>query len=278
MLQSAKNKGLLLMQEHNKRLIDEAIEVESVKNTFRLTRESLLLNKKLTMTAVAIFLVLNILGSIPQLTFIFGFLAGIFLIVMQIHAGRTLYASENIETFVEETKKQTLGNILSNHTRTASGVYAGMVILIALFSFILGTLLVFSGIFKEGMNEQELVMALSQIGLPILLVVMVISYVQPLVHSNIILANTFGEGFKAVFSFFSADVWRSAMQKIYFAYVAKVGLLMVALAFAAAMLTTLGMTIPFLGLILQLSLLALMYLFMMVMAHMAVMARRMVEE
>jgi hypothetical protein len=266
------------MQESNKRLIDEAIEVEAVKNTFRLTRESLVLNKKLTLTAIGIFLILNILGSFPELTFIFGFLAGIFLIIMQIHSGRTLYAADNIETYVEEIEKQTIGEVVSRHVRTASGVYAGMVLLIALFSFILGTLLVVAGVFKQGMNEQEMLIALSQVGIPVLLVALVVSYVQPLVHSNIILANNFWEGFKAVFSFFSVDVWRSAMQKIYFSYIVKVGFLILGLAFAGVMFTTLGMTVPVVGVVLQLFTLVLMYLFVIIMAHMAVMSRRMVEE
>jgi len=266
------------MQENNRRLIDEAIEGEPVKNSFRLLREFIMLNKTFTLTAIGIFILLNVLGSIPVIALIFAVLAGIYGISLQIHAGRTLYGTESIDTFLAEIESSKINEVLSRHVSTASGVYVGWMLLMMLLLLILGFALSFSGAVTQKMDEAAVLMALTQFSGPIILIALLFSYVQPLVHSNILLANSFGEGLKAVFTLFSKDVWRSAMQKVYFVYIAKIGIVVGILLVVIVGITTTVVTIPGVGLIFMILILALMYLLMIYMSFVSMMARRMVEE
>lgn len=279
MVQSAKNdKGFPSMEENNRRLIDEAIENEPVKNSFRLGREFIVLNKKFTLTAIAIFIVLNILGVIPLVGIVFAVLAGIFAIAMQIHIGRTLYGTDNIETYVNEIEESRIDEVLKRHMSTASGVYMGWLIFMVLIFFLLGLFLSFSGAVTQNMSEEQMLMVIGQYSLPIIIMALLMSYVQPLVHSNIMLANSFGEGLQAVFTIFSKDVWRSAMRKVYFVYIAKVGIVVSLVLIVAIVIVTAMAMAPGLGLLLMILMLALMYIFMVFMSLMSMVARRMVEE
>lgn len=266
------------MDENNRRLIDEAIEVEPVKNSFRLGREFIVLNKKFTLIAIAIFIALNIFSALPLLGIIFAVLTGIFAISIQLHAGRTLYSTDNIETYVHEIEQSRMDEVLKRHMSTASGVYTGWLLLMVLIFFLIGLFFSFSGVVTQNMSEAQMLTVLGQYSMPMIIVILLLSYVQPLVHSNIILANSFGEGLKAVFSIFSKDVWRSAMQKVYFVYIAKVSLLIsVALILLLTIVTGMAMA-PALGVLLSILLLALIYIFMVFVSIMSMMARRMVEE
>jgi len=266
------------MQENTKRLIDEAIEHEPVKNSFRLGREFIMLNKKFTLMAIAIFIILNIFGAVPLVGIVFSVLAGIFAIAIQIHIGSTLYGTDNIESYVNQIEESRIDEVLGRHMSTASGVYMGWLALMVLIFFMLGLFLSFSGAVTQNMSEVAMLKVIGQYSMPIILLALLFSYVQPLVHSNIILATSFGEGLKAVFTLFSKDVWRSAMQKHYFMYVAKVGLVMSAVVILVSLLVAGTMMVPGLSLLIIILMLALMYIFMVFISLMSMMSRRMVEE
>ncbi|HHD82291.1 MAG TPA: hypothetical protein ENK82_09290 [Campylobacterales bacterium] len=264
--------------QNSRRLIDEALVDTPIENTLRLAWEFIKLNKKFTFTAMGIFVVLNLFGAIPLLSLVFAVLAAVFTISIQMHVGRTFYGTENIETYIKEIEESRIDNILTQYSSTAFGVYLGWFVLIFIMAFLLALFGVGSGLLNQNMSQQDMLMALASLGLPLLLFVLVLSYVQPLVYSNIILANSFGEGFKAVFTIFSKDVWSSAMQKIYFAYVAKIGLLIMAAVLLAVFAVGLFTMIPFLGLLASIAMLMGMYVFVVLMAVMSMVARRMVEE
>ena len=59
------------------RLIDEALASEPIRNTFRLGWEFITLNQKFTLTAIVIFILLNILGMIPMIALIFMVLSAV---------------------------------------------------------------------------------------------------------------------------------------------------------------------------------------------------------
>jgi len=112
------------------------------------------------------------------------------------------------------------------------------------------------------------------VGIPLLLVLLVFSYVQPLVQSNIVMANNFKEGFLAVFTVFSANVWRSAMQGSYFKYISVYGIIILLSMVLFAFLFSVFATIPILNIFI---LIVFVYIFSIMMAVSAVMARRIVE-
>jgi len=263
------------MHKENKRLIDEASEFEPVKNTFRLGWEFIRLNQTFTLTILAILIVLNLLGMIPLLSLITPMLAGILGIALQIYAGRAVYASHNITDYVQLIEESHIDSEeIKGHFRTAFGAYMGWVILLFAFMFFASIVAVSFGLINEKMSEADVLMAFASVGLPLTLVALVLSYVQPLVHSNIVLSNGFLEGFKAVFTLFSKDVWSSAMQKSYFSYVSIFGLVIMGILIPfVALFTAVGI-----GVILNIVLIIGSYMLMIIISIAAMFARRVVEE
>jgi len=263
------------MQEENKRLIDEASEFEPVKNTFRLGWEFIRLNQTFTLTVLAILILLNLLGIIPLFSLIAPMLAGVLSMTLQIYAGRTVYESKNITDYVERIKNSRIDSeALKGHFSTAFGAYVGWIVLFIAFMFIASIVAVSSGLINENMSEPDILMALASLAFPFMLVALILSYVQPLVHSNIVLSNGFVEGFKAVFTLFSRDVWSSAMQKSYFVYVSIFGLLIIGILIPfVALFASMGM-----GLFLNILLVIVSYILMIIISIAAMVARRIVEE
>lgn len=265
-------------KKNNARLIDEALVEEPIKNTFRLAWEFIVVNKKFTIMAMLIFIVLNLFAAIPVIALFFVIAAAVFGIMIQMHVGKVFYSAKDIDVYIQDIQASRIGEVLTKYMPSAFGVYLGWIVLILLLLFVFGFIGALTGIFNENMNEQDVVIALTGLALPLILVAFALSYVQPLVHSNIVLANSFGEGFKAVFTLFSKDVWSSAMQKKYFGYIIKVGLVLMALIFSVGLTATFLTMMPLVGLIASMLLLVLMYIFMVFISVMSMMARRMVEE
>ena len=267
------------MQENNMRLIDEAIAFEPVKNTFRLGWEFITLNKKFTMTVMVVLLVLSLLGLVPLVGFIASIFSSALALAVQIYAGRLVYETDNIESFVEEVHNADGQDIIKRYFAPALGAYMGWMVMALLFVGIISLVIAGSGISFQGgisatTNNAELFSLLSTIGIPLLLVGVLFSYVQPLVQSNIIMANDFKEGFFAVFTIFSADVWRDAMQGVYFKYIAVYGVIILLAMFLFTFIFTIFSTIPILNILV---LVVFVYIFSIMMTVSAVMAKRIVE-
>jgi len=263
------------MQEENRRLIDEASAFEPVKNTFRLGWEFIRLNQPFTLTVLALLILFNFLTMIPLLSLVASMLAGVLGMALQIYAGRAVYASKDIHEYVGLIKNSRLDSeALKAHFSTAFGAYMGWVVLFIAFAFMASIVAVSSGLINENMSETELLMALASMALPFILVVLILSYVQPLVHSNIVLSDGFVEGFKAVFTLFSRDVWSSAFRKPYFAYISVFGLVIMGILIPfIALFTSVNM-----GILSNIVLIIVSYILMIFMSIAAMVARRIVEE
>jgi len=264
-------------QNSDIRLIDEALTSEPIKNTFRLGWEFIILNQKFTLTAMIIFVVLNLFGMIPIASLIFMVLSAVFGLAIQIHVGKTFYESQDIKSYIHEIKDSRIDKILTQHIATAFGAYMGWVILILFFLILFGFIGGSMGIINEHMSETDVFNVLFALGLPLLLIVLVFSYVQPLVQANIMMAKSFQEGFKAVFTLFSADVWRSSFHSSYFKYVAGFGLVSIGLLFIVAFILGIVTNLIGLAIVGNMLMVILMYIFMLIMAVGSMMAKRVVE-
>jgi hypothetical protein len=260
------------MQENNMRLIDEATSFEPVKNTFRLGWEFITLNKKFTMSAIVVLLVLSLLGSIPMVGFVFSVFSSAFALAIQIYAGRLVYETENIETFVEEVHQIDGQKLIERHFAPALGAYMGWMVMALLL--VGGISLFIGGAGVNVANNAELLALLATVGIPLLLVMLIFAYVQPLVQSNIVMANDFKEGFLAVFTIFSRDVWSSAMQGSYFKYISIYGIIVFFTAILFSFVFSLFAAIPILNIFIFI---IFVYILSIMMTVSAVMARRIVE-
>ena len=266
------------MQENNMRLIDEAVSYEPVKNTFRLGWEFITLNKKFTMSVMVVLLVLSLLGLLPVVGFIASVFSSGFALAVQIYVGRLVYETDNIESFVDEVHNADGQDIIKRYFAPALGAYMGWMVMALLFVGIITLAISSSGIsFQGGISattNAELLSLLSTIGIPLLLITLLFAYVQPLVQSNIVMANDFKEGFFAVFTVFSADVWRHAMQGSYFKYISVYGVITLLGMFFFTFIFSIFATIP----ILNISIMVIfVYIFSIMMTVSAVVAKRIVE-
>ncbi|MBU1667659.1 hypothetical protein KKC13_04515 [bacterium] len=263
------------MHENNLRLIDEAISSEPIKNTFRLGWEFITLNKQFTFTIISVLTLLTLLGLIPVVGFIFSVFSSAFALAVQIYAGRLLYETENIETFVDEVHNADGEGLIKKYFAPALGAYMGWMVIGLLFIALVALTVGSMGVTESTLNNSaELLALLSVVGLPIIVIALLLSYVQPLVQANIIMSNNFQEGFFAVFTLFSVEVWKRAMQASYFKYMFWLGLLVLAAAFLFGLLFSLFSVIPFLNILLMI---IFVYIFMIIMSVAAMMAKRIVE-
>lgn len=262
------------MHENNMRLIDEAISFEPIKNTFRLGWEFITLNKQFTFTMISVLIILTLLGLIPVIGFVFSVFSSAFALALQIYVGRLVYETDNIETFVDEVQGADGESLIKRHFAPALGAYMGWMVLAMLFIGIITLAIGGMGGVSANMNNAELLALLSTIGLPLLLILLLFSYIQPLIQANIVMSNDFKEGFFAVFTLFSVDVWKKAMQTNYFKYMFWLGLLVLAAAFLFGLLFAIFSVIPFLNIILMI---IFVYMMMIIMSVAAMMAKRMVE-
>jgi len=263
------------MQENNMRLIDEAISEEPIKNTFRLGWEFIILNKQFTLTMISVLIILNLLGLIPIIGFVLAIFSSTLALAIQIDIGRLVYETDNIETFVDAIHSANGESLIKRHFAPALGAYMGWMIiglfLIILIEFIISHMGTTELIMN---NNAELLALLSTVGLPLLLILLLFSYIQPLIQANIIMSNTFQEGFLAVFTLFSINVWKKAMQTNYFKYMFWLGLVVLGAMLLFILLFSLFSVIPFLNILLMI---VFVYIFMIIISVAAMMAKRMVE-
>ena len=259
------------MQEVPTRLIDEAVLNEPIKNTFRLSWEFIVLNKNLTFTAMSMLLLLNILSVfLGILAIVFS---GILSMAIQIYIARLVYETQNIETFVEESKHSKLENILSKHIFTATGAYLGTMSLLVGVLFLFLFLIKNMGIDLETMSLDQLMEVIQVFILPAVITLLLLSYLHPLVQSNIALAKDFKEGYRAVFTLFSPTLWKQAFQNYYFKYVA----LFILIIGSGAFLLSLIVSLPGINLLANFILIVVMYLYMVLISVASMIARRVTE-
>lgn len=257
-------------------LVDEAIASEPVKNTFRLAWEYIKLNQTFTLTAMIILMVLNVFGTIPAVSLIFMVLSALFSFLIQIDAGKTFYKSPDIRSYLTSIEEKRLDTVVRENSFIAFGAYLGWIVLFFLILLLFSALASGMGVIGENFSHINLTKGAQLFTIPLLLMSLLFSYVQPLVQANIIMANDFKEGFKAVFTLFSMDLWRSSLSKSYFKYVASFGLATLIILFIAAFL--IGLLTNLIGLVIvgNLLMVLLMYVFMVIIAIASIMSHRVI--
>jgi len=259
------------MEVEKRRLIDEVLEDEPIKNSFRIAWEFVVLNKNLTFTAMSMLLFLNIASLF--LGFLATVLAGVMSVAIQIYVGRLFYESENINTFVEKTKKAKFETILSSNIFTALGAYLGTITLLFGTIFLMAFTVQSMGINLETLQLEELLEIISKLIIPIGVVALLVSYLHPLVQSNIALSTTFKEAYRAVFTIFSPSLWSRAFQGAYFKYVSLFILIIASILFLLSLL----LVLPGINLLANFIVIVVMYLYMIVVAVASMVARRVTE-
>ena len=260
------------MQKQRRFLLDEARAQEPIKNTLRLAWEFMILNKQFTLTAMSLLLLLNIL------TMFLGLLAmvlsGIFSLAIQIYFSKLLYYSQDIEEFVEQAKASKVEIAVSKNSFVATGAYFAWSILFLSLIFVLSMVVQSSGVSLENVTTVEELTPIWQILLlPMSILALLISYINPLVQSNIALAQNFKEGFFAPFTIFSPALWRSSFKNGYPKYI----VMIMGLVFLGALFLGIFVSLPFINILASFIVIVVMYGYMILISVVAMMGRRMVE-
>ncbi len=260
------------MQKQKRFLLDEARAVEPVKNTLRLTWEFIVLNKKFTLITMTLFFILNILT--PYLGILAIVPSGVFSLIIQIYFSRLLYNAQDIEEFIEYTKASKVEEAVSKNAFVAIGAYFAWIILFIALLFILGLIVKNSGVHLESVKTVEELMPVAQIlFLPIIILALFVSYIHPLVLSNIALAEDFKEGFLAPFTIFSPALWRASFKNGYPKYI----IMIMGLTFLGALLLGIFMSLPIINMVAGFIFIVVMYVYIIFNSVVAMMGRRIVE-
>lgn len=262
-----------ITQNSDIRLIDEALSSQPIKNTFRLGWEFIKLNQQFNISMIIIFIVLELFATIPKFSLLFTLLSAVFSLLIQIYVGKIFYKSRDIKEYIDAIEDSTIDKLLKKDIGTAFGAYLGWMVLtiflILLFGFIGRSL----GIINLYMSQSDMVDILPIIA-PIIIF---ITYIQFLVQANIILLNSFKEGFKEVFRLFSPSLWHLAFQSSYFKYVALLGLVIISSFLLFSFIIGIITAFSGLAIIGNILMVILIYIFMIIISIGFMMARRVVE-
>lgn len=229
-----------------------------VKNAFRLGLEFMDRNRSLAAMTMGVLFVLTLLEMIPVLGFLATVAVGVFSQAAQIYVGRAFLSARDIEQYVSEAESTTLKPFLTRYRAPAFGAWLGWVTLSILFMMLFIVFLVVSGVDLSGLNEalQDETQVYARIApmlmsaLPVMLLAMLLMYVYPIAQGRVIVSDTFGEAFKAVFSIFTPSVWAASMKGAYFSYVFFFSLALMGIAILVMGTMMLLALIPFLGMVL----------------------------
>jgi hypothetical protein len=274
------------MEDAVKRLIDEARR-QPVKNAFRLGLEFMDRNRTLAAMTMGFFFVLTLLEMVPLLGLVASVALGVFAQSVQIYVGRTFAQAENIEAFVNEAEQASFKTFLTRHQAPAFGAWLGWVALSMLFMVLFIVFLGMSGTELSGFNEAslqderqmyEMILAVMGAGTPVLLLSLLLAYVYPIAQGRVIMSDSFGEAFKAVFSIFTPSVWASAMRGEYFSFALLFSLALIGIGMLVTATMMLLMLIPFIGAVLIIVwMIFLMYAFMLILGIANTLAREIAE-
>jgi len=220
----------MIEEESAERLIDQAM-ANPIKNVFKIGWEAVIINKTTMIGAISILILLGLVGLVPQVGIPIAVISATLMVSAQIYIARVFENADDMHSFASDIEQITLNGLLRTHFMTALGSYFAWVVLF-LVPLVLTLLTMPQDI---GTLNPESIMHLAKNFIPFLIFILVILYVQPLVQYNIIKAEGFSSGFKAVFTLFSSALWSRAMSASYFSYIAKFGLVIFFLMFLFGM-------------------------------------------
>ncbi len=186
-------------------------------------------NYALNFAAMAILIVLYILGMIPLLGILFIFAYSVFSLAIQVYFGKKMQSAATPQDMAEVAANTKIRDLLMEHIDVAAGAFLAYLILGIVFGLLfaifagMGAGMMHESMQMQGMGmhgeEQMAMIMMSGMGVGgfiVLLVVLFLAYFFPGVMGKVILADDFVGGFKNAFLIFSPTLWKSCFNKDYF--------------------------------------------------------------
>ncbi len=183
-------------------------------------------NYALNFAALAILIVISLLGAIPIIGILFVLAYSVLSLSIQIYFGKSVDRIEKIEEIQEIAAQTKVGEFLTKYLHVAAGAFLSLFLLSLVFMAIFASIVGMSGYMDmQAMQNgvvvrQEMMATMSSgsglAGLAILLVGMFLFYFFPGMMGEVIRAESFNDGFKRVFLLFSPSFWKKCFNKEYF--------------------------------------------------------------
>ncbi len=189
-------------------------------------------NYALNFSALAILVVLSLLGALPIVGLLFFGAYTILSFSAQIYFGRHVAQVGEPVQMEEVAKKTRLGEYLTTYLPQAAGGFLAFFAISMLFGILFtlaaatapaaaATQAVPAG--GAGMAEAiagQILMAISPASLVVLLLAVGLLYIFPAVAGRIIFSDDFAQAFRAGFLLFSPSLWKKSFNRDYFLLVA----------------------------------------------------------
>jgi len=187
-------------------------------------------NYALNFGALAIFVLLSLLSSIPLIGLLFFAAYTILSFSAQIYFGRKVVEVDEPAQMEQVAQKTRLGDFLTTYLPQATGGFLAFFAISMLFGILFAFSMdpvsfaggaAVSG--AEGMAQamaKQLLSSLSPFSLFLLLLMAFLLYIFPAVAGRIVFSEDFGQAFRAGFLLFSPSMWKKTFRQDYFMLVA----------------------------------------------------------
>ncbi len=208
-------------------------------------------NYALNFAAIAILIVLTLLGAIPIIGMLFIFAYSIVSLSIQIYFGRAVLSVKKEDEIAQIAADTKISNLLSDYIHVAAGGFLALFSLSLLFMMLFGLSVGMSGgvaAMENGAEAQMQMMAMLQGGGVISLLLILIAgfflYFFPAVMGRVIKSDTFVDGFKNVFLLFGPSLWKNCFHKEYFTLVFIWSLILIGVGFVLVLLSATVILLP----------------------------------
>jgi len=184
-------------------------------------------NVVLSLSAIAILLVVALLKQVPVVGIVFALIYPILSFAIQIYLAREVPRLQNPEEMEALAQRTKLSELFTRHLDIAAGGFLGFFLIITLLGMLFAGLMSASidvQTAEQAMRSQdiqEMIVAISTGGALgtlffFLILLMWLGYLMPGVMGEVLLAPTFMDAFRKSFLLFNPRFWKRTFTKEYF--------------------------------------------------------------
>jgi hypothetical protein len=200
-----------------RRLVDEALTYEPVRNTFRLGWEFIRLNPIFALSLLLPFMLFLSWGLNPFLSMLFFSLAIIWSFGIHIYVAKLFYRCEDMHMFVQEVQKSTIEHFIKTALPLGLGAFLAWTLMLFLLAIVFVILLFSLATINQSMALEPSIKLF--LILPFFLFFLFFWLIHPIIQSNVALSENMFDALFAVYSFLFKNLWKDAFQKEYLFYI-----------------------------------------------------------
>lgn len=193
-------------------------------------------NYALNFAAIAILIVLNLLGFIPVIGILFVFAYSLLSLSVQVYFGKAIDAIESEEEIADIAAETKIADLFGKYVHVAAGAFLGLFLISFVFVILLGLVIMQGSVnvqTLQGGVEAQMEMMGSASGIEALLLLLLFAYFFyffPAMIGRVLRSEDFVSAFKSVFLLFNPSFWKSCFNKAYFGLIFVWSLIIIGIA------------------------------------------------